>query len=293
MKLGTIDRRPVIVRGDRAADITDASGGRYRSMGDVLSDWVAFQAWADSVELDFNDIDANDLGPAVPDPGQVVGVGLNYVSHLAEAGRPTTKDEILPLAFTKFPASITGPYDDVLLHGDHVDWEIELVAVIGATADRVRVEDAVGAVAGYLIGQDLSDRAVQRSGQLSLGKSFRTYAPCGGVFVTADELPDLDQLAMRCWINDELVQDFTAADMLYSVPELIALVSAIMPLRPGDLLFTGTGAGVGVFREPRRFLRPGDVLRSEIDVLGQMRNVCRAAPPNDEPLAARWRLPLH
>lgn len=292
MRLGTLAGTPVILEQDQAASIPAASEQRYRSMSDVLADWSEFRTWADTAELDFRTFDVAALGPAVPNPGQVVGVGLNYVSHLREAGRPTTKDEILPLAFTKFPASITGPTGDVLLHSEYVDWEVELVAVIGETADRVRVQDAAAHVAGYLVGQDLSDRAVQRAGQLSLGKSFRTYAPLGPFFLTADEVADPHDLMMRCWIDDDLVQEASTADMLYTVPELIALISAMFPLRPGDLLFTGTAAGVGVFRQPKRFLQPGEVLRSEIETLGEMRNICRDAPPNDEPLAQRWHLPL-
>lgn len=292
MKIATLGDTPVVLADDGAASIPAMSAGRFRSVAEVLQNWQDFRSWSGNAELEFDTFDPGELGPAVPDPGQVFGVGLNYASHLAEAGRAVEKDEILPLAFTKFPSSITGPTGDILLHGEHVDWEVELVAVIGATADRVSRSDAADCVAGYMVGQDLSDRAVQRVGQLSLAKSFRTYAPSGPYFVTSDELPDPHRLRMRCWINDELVQDASTEDMLYTVPELVALISAVVPLRPGDLLFTGTAAGVGVFRDPRKFLRPGDVLSSEIESLGSMRNVCREAPANDEPLAARWRVPL-
>lgn len=293
MRLGTVASTPVMIQGDRAASIATASGQRYRTMSDVFLDWPGFRAWADAAVIDYIPFDEADLGPAIPDPGQIVGVGLNYVSHLKEAGRPTTKEEILPLSFTKFPASITGPTSDILLHSEYVDWEVELVAVIGTTADTVRAEDAAAHVAGYLVGQDLSDRAVQRAGQLSLGKSFRTYAPLGPYFVSADEVGDPQNLMMKCWIDDELMQEASTSDMLYSVSELVALISALFPLRPGDLLFTGTSAGVGVFRDPKRFLRPGEVLRSEIAGLGSMRNVCHEAPANTEPLAQRWRVPLN
>lgn len=297
MKLSTLDGIPVVVRGDQdtgweAASIAEAGADVYPTMRSVLDDWDAFGRWIASAPLVFTPVSLPSLGAPVPDPSQVLGFGLNYVSHLEEAGRPTSRDETQPLAFTKFPSSLTSAYGDVELHGDSNDWEVELVAVIGAHADRVRVEDALGLVAGYMLGQDISDRAVQRAGQLSLGKSFRTYAPCGPFLVTPDELGDPQDLGMKCWVNDELVQDSTTADMLYSTAELIALASAIITLRPGDLVFTGTAAGVGVFRQPPRFLKAGDVIHSEIEGLGRMRNVCRNAAPSPEPLAEMWLPPL-
>lgn len=296
MKIGTHHGIPVVLReaGEslEAASIAEASAGRYTSMSEVLQEWAAFRAWAASTDFTFAPVEVEELGPPVPEPGQILGFGLNYVSHLEEAGRPTSREEIQPLAFTKFPSSLTNAHGDVELHGTNSDWEVELVVVMGSEADRVRVEDALAHVAGYMLGQDISDRAVQRAGQLSLGKSFRTYTPCGPFFVTADELGDPQDLPMKCWINDELVQDSTTADMLYSAAELIALASAIFTLRPGDLIFTGTAAGVGVFRQPPRFLRAGDVIHSEITGLGRMRNACRDAEPSPEPLAEMWNVTL-
>lgn len=295
MRIGNLGGRPVVLGADGAADIVDASGGRFPTAAAILDQWSEFRAWADTHAFDYRPYHPTDLGAPVPQPRQVVGVGLNYLSHLREAGRAETAEqaraEILPLTFTKFPSSLAGPNDAVLLHGDQVDWEIELVAVLGATADNVPAADALTYVAGYLIGQDISDRAVQRSGQLSLGKSFRTYAPTGPWLVTADEIPDPQALSMRCWVGGELMQDASTADMLYSVAEQIALISAIFPLTPGDLLFTGTAAGVGVFRDPPRYLRPGDAIRSAIAPLGEMTNVCTSAPAPVDELGRRWHEP--
>lgn len=289
LRLATIDSVPVLVAEGMVGDIRAAAGGRFDTMADILRDWPGFNAWIGSAGLSFVELDESLLGPAVPCPGQVFGVGLNYLSHLRETGRTTVKEEILPLTFTKFPSSITGPSGDIILSSDFVDWEVELVAVMGAEADSVTVAEAPDRIAGYLVGQDISDRSVQRAGQLSMGKSFRTFAPCGPYLVTPDELGDPHDLSMKCWVNEELVQDASTSDMLYNVFELVALVSAVTPMRPGDLLFTGTAAGVGIFRQPRRFLRPGDVVRSHIAHLGSMSNTCREAPGSPEPLAERWR----
>ena len=167
----------------------------------------------------------------------------------------------MPATFTKFPACLAGPYDDVTLSGDTVDWEVELVVVIGRRADRVAEADGWDHVAGLTAGA-----------QFSLGKSHRGYGPLGPVLVTPDELPDRDDLALGCRVNGETMQDARTGDMVFGVPRLVAELSAVVPLLPGDVIFTGTPAGVGLARQPARVLQPGDVVESWIDGIGTIRN---------------------
>jgi 2-keto-4-pentenoate hydratase/2-oxohepta-3-ene-1,7-dioic acid hydratase in catechol pathway len=182
----------------------------------------------------------------------------------------------VPATFTKFPASLAGPFDDIEVHGASVDWEVELVAVIGTTADRVTEADAWGHVAGLTVGQDVSDRHLQFAAgmQFSLGKSRRGYGPMGPWLVTPDELPNPDDLALGCSVDGETVQDARTDDLIFSVPSLIAELSSVLPLLPGDVIFTGTPAGVGMARQPPRALQPGQVLESWIEGIGTIRNRC-------------------
>jgi 2-keto-4-pentenoate hydratase/2-oxohepta-3-ene-1,7-dioic acid hydratase in catechol pathway len=182
----------------------------------------------------------------------------------------------VPATFTKFPASLGGPFDDVEVVGESIDWEVELVAVIGRRADRVAEADAWSHVAGLTVGQDISDRHLQfaAGAQFSLGKSRRGFGPMGPWLVTPDELADPDDLALGCSVDGEVVQDGRTSDMVFSVPQLVAELSAVLPLLPGDVVFTGTPAGVGFTRQPPRTLRPGNVLESWIEGIGTIRNGC-------------------
>ena len=206
----------------------------------------------------------------MPAPRQVFGIGLNYRSHAAESGMdlPT-----VPATFTKFPACITGPFAEVELPNGTVDWEVELVVVVGRRADRVAAADAWSHVAGLTVGQDLSDRTLQfaAGGQFSLGKSHRGFAPLGPWVVTPDELDDPDDLALGCSIDGETVQDARTSDLVFGVSQLIAELSAVVPLLPGDIIFTGTPGGVGFTRQPPRFLQPGETLESWIEGIGTIR----------------------
>ena len=183
----------------------------------------------------------------------------------------------VPATFTKFPASLSGPFDDIELVGDTVDWEVELVAVIGRRADRVAEADGWDHVAGVTVGQDISDRTLQfaAGSQFSLGKSRRGFGPMGPWVVTPDELDDRDDLAIGCSVDGETVQEARTSDLIFSVPRLVAELSAVLPLLPGDVIFTGTPAGVGITRDPARFLRPGHELTTWIDGIGTIRNRCR------------------
>ena len=182
----------------------------------------------------------------------------------------------VPATFTKFPASLAGPFDDIEIVGDTVDWEVELVAVIGTRADRVDEADAWSHVAGLTVGQDISDRTLQfaAGSQFSLGKSRRGYGPMGPWLVTPDEVPNPDDLALGCSVDGETVQDARTSDLIFGVPQLVAELSAVLPLLPGDVIFTGTPAGIGATRQPPRFLQPGQVLETWIEGIGTIRNRC-------------------
>jgi 2-keto-4-pentenoate hydratase/2-oxohepta-3-ene-1,7-dioic acid hydratase in catechol pathway len=257
---------------DRAVDVAKSSGDRFGpDLPSVYDDWAAFTVFAAGVDpAGAEPYDRARLGAPVM-PRQVFAIGLNFRSHAEESGMAVPE---VPATFTKFPACLTGPWDDVVLSGGTVDWEAELVAVIGERADSVAEADAWAHVAGLTVGQDISDRTLQfaAGGQFSMGKSYRTYGPTGPWLVTTDELDDPDDLALRCAIDGEVLQDARTSDLIFSVPRLVAELSAVLPLLPGDVIFTGTPAGVGITRQPPRFLQPGDVLETTIDGVGTIRN---------------------
>jgi 2-keto-4-pentenoate hydratase/2-oxohepta-3-ene-1,7-dioic acid hydratase in catechol pathway len=200
----------------------------------------------------------------------VFALGLNYAMHAKEARLELPP---MPLTFTKFPSCITGPDAEVAVATDRVDWEVELVAVIGREAYRVDETQAWDHVAGLTVGQDLSARDVQMVGsppQFSLGKSFPGFGPTGPCLVTPDELADRDDLAIGCAVNGEPVQGDRTSSMLFGVAETIAYLSSICTLLPGDLIFTGTPAGVGNRMDPPRYLAPGDELVSTIEGIGSI-----------------------
>lgn len=185
----------------------------------------------------------------------------------------------MPPTFTKFPTSLCGPFSPLVLPSGKVDWEVELVAVIGRHAEHVPAASAWSHVAGLAIGQDYSERDVQGAGpapQFCLGKSFPGFGPIGPWLVTPDELDDPDDLELVCEINGEQVQKGRTSDMVWPVPDLVSVLSSVCPLRPGDVIFTGTPAGVGAARSPQRFLSPGDVVVSRIDGIGEIRQQCLA-----------------
>ena len=182
----------------------------------------------------------------------------------------------VPATFTKFPASLSGPFDDIEIVGDTVDWEVELVVVMGTRSDRVDAADAWSHVAGLTVGQDISDRTLQfaAGAQFSLGKSRRGFGPMGPWLVTVDEVPDPDDLALGCSVDGETVQDARTSDLIFSVPQLVVELSAVLPLLPGDIIFTGTPAGIGATRQPARFLHAGELLETWIEGIGTIRNRC-------------------
>ena len=275
--LANLSSRSVVVRGERAADVEQASGGRFGADPmSALASWEAFVEWASGLGdgAFAQPVDAARLGPPVPRPRKVIGIGVNYRAHAEEAKMELPKQ---PMVFTKFPSCLVGPMADVVLSSDTVDWEVELVVVIGRETRRVAAERALACVAGYCIGQDVSDRRMQfadKPPQFSLGKSLDTFGPIGPAMVTLDGLRDPNDLAIRCEVDGAVMQDGRTSDMIFAVPELIAFLSARIPLEAGDLIFTGTPAGVGSTRTPRRYLKPGELVTSSIEGLGRMANRC-------------------
>lgn len=277
--LNRAGRAGLLVAG-RVLDLERRSQGRFSADPmDALARWDELCGWAASATPDERDdpLDERALGPCVPRPQKVFGVGLNYRDHAAEAGLEVPKQ---PLIFTKFPSCLAGPRADVLLTSDRVDWEVELVVVIGRGGARIPESRASDHVAGYCVGQDVSDRRMQFSDkppQFSLGKSADGYGPIGPAVVSLDEVADRDDLRLTCDVSGERMQDGRTRDMVFPVAELVAFLSRWCTLAPGDLVFTGTPAGVGSTR--RRYLAPGDVVASEIEGLGTLENRCLAPDP--------------
>ncbi|MFD7899933.1 fumarylacetoacetate hydrolase family protein [Streptomyces sp. NPDC059568] len=283
MRTANLSGRLVLVTDDGlAVDVEQASDGRFGpDPQDIYQDWWSFRGWQTTAVLpQGRPFTPEELGAPAPRPRQVFAVGLNYRAHAAESGfeAPTT----LPPVFPKYVSSITGPVTEVDLPPDgHTDWEVELVAVIGDRAHHVAEDDAWPHVAGLTAGQDLSERITQLSGpaaQFGLGKSFPGFSPTGPFLVTPDSIGDPDNLALGCSLNGEEVQKGRTDDLIFSVPALIARLSAILPLLPGDVVFTGTPAGVGLGRSPQRWISAGDSLVSWIEGIGELRQTFRDRP---------------
>jgi len=214
------------------------------------------------------------LRAPVPVPRQSFGIGLNYLDHAGESGVALPP---APLTFTKFPSCIAAPDADVPLSGPMVDWEVEIVAVIGREVTHVPVAEAWDAVAGLTLGQDISDRAVQLTGtppQFCLGKSFANFGPIGPALVSVDAFDDADDIALWCDVAGERMQEARSSALIFSIPTLVSYLSSICTLYPGDLIFTGTPSGVGMARG--RFLAPGELIVSGAEVIGELRNTCVA-----------------
>ena len=210
--------------------------------------------------------------PAVPDPGKIMCIGRNYREHAAEQGAEAPE---APLVFAKYASALVTDGDPIRLPPitERVDWEAELVAVIGRRCKHVSEADAWGVIAGYTVMNDVSARDLQRGdGQWTRAKSLDTFAPLSPELVTADEIADPHALAIRCWVNDRLMQDSTTGAMIHTIPALVAHLSSAFTLEPGDLIATGTPAGVGAFRDPPVFLQPGDVVRCEVEGVGSVEN---------------------
>ncbi|MBP2580012.1 2-keto-4-pentenoate hydratase/2-oxohepta-3-ene-1,7-dioic acid hydratase in catechol pathway [Streptomyces sp. PvR006] len=269
---------------DGAGGLLDASGVAddidHRSLADGVLDRIAGAAAAGALPAMDRPADRVRVGAPVARPGKVVCIGLNYRDHAAETGAELPAE---PVVFMKDPWTVSGPYDEVLIPRGSVktDYEVELAVVIGRTARYLESdEDALACVAGYAVSHDVSERAFQleRGGQWDKGKSCETFNPLGPWLVTPDEIPDPQKLPLRLTVNGVERQHGSTADMVFPVAEIIRYLSRFMVLHPGDVINTGTPAGVALGRpEPRPYLRHGDVVECGIDGLGTMRQTFRQA----------------
>ncbi len=273
-------RLTLVDREGRGIDVNLASGGRLpAAVAEAFDRWDEVAEWARTFSGSGDvEIRPDLVGPPSPDPRQIFGVGVNYASHAKEAGMELPEH---PLIFTKLRAAVAGPYDEIEISTDTVDWEIELAVVIGATARRVPAERAWDHVAGLTAGQDLSDRGIQlrpaSAPQYTLGKSLPGFGPTGPLLATADEFADPNDLELVCLVNGEEMQRARTSDFIFSIPEIVEYLSGITILYPGDVILTGTPDGVGATRTPPRYLQAGDVLESRIEGIGEMRHVLVAA----------------
>ncbi|TRW45683.1 fumarylacetoacetate hydrolase family protein [Georgenia yuyongxinii] len=278
MRIANLNDRAVLLDGDRALDVERASDGRFPADPQrVYDDWEAFRAWAERADLSAAEpFDPAELGPPVPTPRQIFAIGLNYRDHAEEASLPHPEHLVV---FTKFQSSLAGPHAQVPVPGDTVDYETELVIVLGRGGRDIDEADAWDHVAGLSVGQDISERTIQRRGpaaQFSLGKSYPNFAPFGPAVVSVDELADKNALTIRAELDGNgtggpmTLQEGNTRDMIFSVPQTIAQLSEVVTLLPGDIIFTGTPAGVGMSKN--LFLRPGHVLTSEIEGIGRLVN---------------------
>jgi 2-keto-4-pentenoate hydratase/2-oxohepta-3-ene-1,7-dioic acid hydratase in catechol pathway len=214
------------------------------------------------------------LLPPVLGPAKIICIGLNYRDHAAESGVPIPKD---PVVFSKYATALAGHGQNIVLPpvSEEIDYEAELVVVVGKRGKNLKAEQAAEYVAGYTIGNDVSARdwQLKKDGkQWMIGKTFDTFAPTGPVLVTADEIPDPHKLAIKLRLNGQTMQDSNTSQMIFQVGDLLAYLSQVFTLEPGDLIFTGTPPGVGFARRPPVFLKGGDVVEVEIDGLGVLRN---------------------
>lgn len=212
------------------------------------------------------------LGPPIPDPQKIICIGLNYHDHAKEVGATPPPS---PIFFAKFANSLVGPNDDLIPPRDehHVDYEAELAVVIGKPGRYVARANALGHVAGAMAFNDVSARDFQLANQLwTSGKAVDTFGPCGPALVTVDDLGDLQSLGVKTRVNGDTVQDGTTAQMIFGIAELIEFLTRVMTLEPGDIIATGTPAGVARAHTPPRFLKAGDVVEVEIQGIGTLAN---------------------
>jgi acylpyruvate hydrolase len=217
-----------------------------------------------------------DFAPVVPLPSKIICVGLNYRTHIAETGREMPE---YPTLFTKYPEALLGPGDDLVIPAvsERVDWEVELGVIVGTPVRRATAAQAKAAIAGYTVTNDISMRDWQRRTlQWWAGKNFERSTPAGPYLVTPDEVDHASDLEVRCEIDGEIMQQSRTADLLFSPADILAYASQIVTLNPGDLILTGTPGGVGDARKPPVYLKPGNVLRTFIEDLGECVNTCVA-----------------
>lgn len=271
MKLATVrvgdDLHAARLEGDHLTVLPERRIETILAAGDG---WRSIASAPGSEEIALEDAD---LAPVVPNPGKVICVGLNYRDHAGEAKRELPA---FPQLFAKYTEALIGAHDQVMIPAvsDQVDWEAEITIVIGSEARYVSEAKAADHIAGYTVANDISIRDWQRrTPQFLQGKTFEHTTPVGPYLVTSDDV-DVRDLRVTCKVNGEVVQDFSTAQMVFKPDYLVSYISHIITLKPGDLILTGTGSGVGVANDPPRFLQPQDTVVTEIDGLGRLENVC-------------------
>jgi 2-keto-4-pentenoate hydratase/2-oxohepta-3-ene-1,7-dioic acid hydratase in catechol pathway len=281
MKLATFDAGagPQLgaVVGDRIVPLGAAAPGLPAEMIGLIAAWPQVEGEVRGVvETAENTLalDGVRLLAPIRRPGKIMAIGLNYADHIAESNLGTPEHQVW---FSKAPTSANGPHDPIQVPkvSQALDYEAELVAVVGQGGRHIGKDAAAGAIFGYCCGNDATERAWQhRTPQWVLGKSFDTHAPFGPWITTADEVPDPHVLGIRCLVNGEVRQDSNTRHLVFNVWDQIEHLSQAMTLEPGDLIFTGTPGGIGAAMKPMRFLRDGDRVRVEIDGLGALDNPC-------------------
>jgi 2-keto-4-pentenoate hydratase/2-oxohepta-3-ene-1,7-dioic acid hydratase in catechol pathway len=263
----------------REAPMVSDADGRWRDLRSVTADINPDFLQADLGSLDLSGLPVIEeparFGPPVSGIGKVVCIGLNYRDHARETGATEPAE---PILFLKTPDTVIGPHDEVLVPRRSVktDWEVELAVVIGSTTRYLDSPDEAPAhIAGYAISNDVSEREFQteRGGQWDKGKNCETFNPFGPWLLTPDDVPDPQDLGLRLWVNGELRQNGTTADMIFGVHHLVWYVSQFLVLRAGDVINTGTPAGVAMGKPGHPYLRAGDIVELEIDGLGHQRQV--------------------
>jgi 2-keto-4-pentenoate hydratase/2-oxohepta-3-ene-1,7-dioic acid hydratase in catechol pathway len=265
-----------VVKGDAIIDL--AMGGlSYTAMLDVVKDGAA--AIAAVADVFASTPPSHQLGDVrllapIERPGKYLAIGMNYAKHLQESDKLGVARSEYQTWFNKQTSCLAGPFDPIVPGATNkLDYEVELAAIIGSPAKNVSEEQALSHIFGYCVANDVSARDWQfHSPTFTMGKSFDTHGPIGPWIVTADEIPDPQALALRCWVNDELRQESHTSQMIHSLSQQIAYLSAAFTLESGDLIATGTPEGVGIGMEPQRFLKPGDVVRCEVDGIGAIEN---------------------
>ncbi|MEW2293504.1 fumarylacetoacetate hydrolase family protein [Streptomyces sp. NPDC006743] len=282
LRVGTAGaERPALL--DAEGTLRDLSGVVPDIEGPLLADAAALgriRSAADAGVLPVLDAEGLRIGPPLARIGKVVCIGLNYHDHARETGAEPPAE---PVVFFKAADTVVGPYDTVLVPrgSAKTDWEVELAVVIGRTARYLETdEEALAHVAGYAVAHDVSEREfqIERGGTWDKGKNCETFNPLGPWLVTADEVPDPQALSLKLWVNGELKQDGTTAEQIFPVAEVVRYVSHFMTLYPGDVINTGTPAGVAMGQpEPKPYLRSGDVVELEIEGLGRQRQELKDA----------------
>ena len=273
-KLGSNSGRAIFIKDDKYYDVNTISNG------DISSN--SLKALSDTEKLSQLYINLNDYEPSgnLSDisldppiiPINVFAVGLNYKKHAEESNLEIPP---FPMIFTKHSTCISGPKSDICMKSDMVDYEAELVFVIGKGGKDISKEDAWQHVAGLCVGQDISDRPVQFHAtppQFNLGKSFDTFGPIGPYLVSTDLFDNKESLKLQCWVNDELRQETLTNDLIFDIPYLISYISEFITLNTGDVIFTGTPEGVGATQG--KFLKDGDILKTSIEGIGTLENKC-------------------